>query len=161
RKKLGQILVGWGVLNAAQAEKATEEAKKSGKRIGQALVDLGMASEEQVAKGLAEQFGMQYVDLAKGGVAEQIDRKALDEGMMKRDLVLPMGKSGGKMRLVIHDPMDLELLDNLRFRLNADIEPLIASRGQIRGFIEGTLDGGGGAAAAKPIAAGGSLVTDS
>jgi GSPII_E N-terminal domain. len=83
RKKLGQILVGWGVLNAAQAEKATEEARKAGKRIGQAVVDLGLATEEQVAKALAEQFGLQFVDLTKGGAAEQVDRKALDESMIK------------------------------------------------------------------------------
>ena len=159
RKKLGQILVGWGVINAAQADQAVKQGKQSGKRIGDALVELGLATEKDVTKALAEQFGMQYVDLSANGMAAEIDMKALDEGIIKKYLVLPLGKAGGKMRLIVHDPMDLELLDNLRFRLNMDIEPRLATRSQIRAFIDGTLKGG--PAADKGVAPGQSLVTDS
>ncbi|MEZ6318816.1 MAG: ATPase, T2SS/T4P/T4SS family [Phycisphaerales bacterium] len=158
RKKLGQILVGWGVINAAQADAAVKHAKKTGKRIGDALVELGHAREQDVAKGLAEQFGMQYVDLSANGVADQVDMGALDDGIIKKYLVLPLGKQGGKMQLIVHDPMDLELLDNLRFRLNMDIEPRLATRSQIRAFIDGTLKGGG---APKQVGPTESLVTDS
>ncbi|GJM18480.1 MAG: type IV fimbrial assembly protein PilB [Phycisphaeraceae bacterium] len=159
RKKLGQILVGWGVINAAQADKGAKHAKKSGKRTGEALIELEFASEKDVAKALADQFGMQFVDLAADGMADQIDRSQLDEGIIKKYLVLPLGKQGGKMQLVVHDPMDLELLDNLRFRLNMDIEPRLATRSQIRSFIDGTL--AGGAPAEKVVAPNESLVTDS
>ena len=66
RKKLGDILVGWGVISAAQSEQATNVAKGSGKRLGDVLVELSFAKEEQVAKALANQFGMEYVDLHLG-----------------------------------------------------------------------------------------------
>ena len=128
RKKLGQILVGSGVLNAEQADRALKHGKQTGKRIGEAAMELGLASEKQVAKALAEQYGLEYVDLDAPGVRDEIDRGSLDESIIKKFLVLPLGKSGGKMRLIIHDPMDLELLDNLRFRLNMDIEPRIAPK---------------------------------
>lgn len=156
RKKLGEVLVGWGVMNSAQAEKAANQARKQGKRIGDAIVELGFASEEQVAKALANQFGMEYVDLSAAGVAEQVDMSSLDEQVIRKYLVLPMGKKGGRITLIIHDPMDLELLDNLRFRLNADIEPRLASRAQIRGFIDGTIG-----TAPKRVDSDQSLVTDS
>ena len=154
RKKLGQILVSSGVLNAEQADRALKHGKQTGKRIGEAAMELGLASEKQVAKALAEQYGLEYVDLDAPGVKDLIDRSSLDEGIIKKFLVLPLGKAGGKMRLIIHDPMDLELLDNLRFRLNMDIEPKIAPKSQIRTFIEG---GGSGPAGAPKE----SLVTDS
>jgi type IV pilus assembly protein PilB len=154
RKKLGQILVSTGVMNAEQADRALKHGKQTGKRIGEAAMELGLASEKQVAKALAEQYGLEYVDLDAPGVKDQIDRKSLDEGIIKKFLVLPLGKAGGKMRLIIHDPMDLELLDNLRFRLNMDIEPRIAPKTQIRAFIEGPGTGPGGAPKE-------SLVTDS
>lgn len=164
KKKIGQILVGWGVINAAQADKAAKESKKAGKKIGEALVDLGHATEEQVAKALAEQAGMQYVDLGQPEVAQQIEMNDLDQNIIKKYLVLPMGKSGGKFRLIMHDPMDLELLDNLRFRLNQEIEPVLASRTRIRAFIESGGEvpvEGGVAAPTKPADPGSSLVTDS
>ncbi|MEQ8769745.1 MAG: ATPase, T2SS/T4P/T4SS family [Phycisphaerales bacterium] len=159
RKKLGQILVGNGVINAAQADQAAKAAKKSGKRTGEALVELGFAKEAEVAKALAEQFGMQFVDLAASGMADQIDKSQLDDSIIKKFLVLPLGKQNGKMRLIVHDPMDLELLDNLRFRLNMDIEPHLATRSQIRAFIDGSL--GGGKKEDKQVAPDESLVTDS
>ena len=161
KKKIGQILVGWGVINAAQADKAAKEAKKAGKRTGEALVELGFATEEQVAKALAEQFGMEYVDLQAAGVADQIDLTLLDAGIVRKYHVLPMGKQGGKVQLAMHDPMDLEMLDNLRFRLNADIEPRLASRSQIRAFLEGSAENARPSLTGEDPDSSESLVTDS
>ncbi len=162
RKKLGQILVAQGVINAEQATQGTVEAKKSGKRVGQALIELGYITEDQLLKALAAQFKIKYVDLSNEKVRQIIDRSLLDEGVIKKFHVLPLGKSGGKMRVAIHDPMDLELLDNLRFRLNMDIEPLLASKTQLRNEIEGAgADSASGMAAAGSLTEPASLVTDS
>ncbi len=156
RKKLGKILAEWGVVSEDQADRAAKDGKASGKRIGEVLVESGACTEEHVAKALAEQFGLEFVDLGAAGVGEKIDKTAIDEQLIKKYLVLPMGESGGKMQLLIHDPMDLELMDNLRFRLNKEIEPRLASRGQIKQFIEGEV-----ATKPKMVGADESLVTDS
>ncbi|MCA9298078.1 MAG: Flp pilus assembly complex ATPase component TadA [Phycisphaerales bacterium] len=156
RKKLGDILVGWGVITPEQANQAIKIATGSGKRLGDTIVEAGFAREEQVAKALANQFGMEYVDLAANGASSQIDMKLIPEDLIKKHHILPLAKSGGKLKLIIHDPMDLELLDMLRFRLNVEVEPSLASKGQIRGFIEGTLQ-----SAPREIAPDETLVTDS
>lgn len=163
RKKLGQILVAQGAINAQQADQGIKHAKETGKRIGEALVDLGILDEMQVVKALAAQYGMKYVDLTNEKIKKLIDDDALDKGVMKKHLVLALGKSGGKMRLAIHDPMDLEMLDNLRFRLNMDVEPMLATKTQIRNHIDGggAADAPSGIASAPPMTDGQSLVTDS
>ena len=155
RKKLGDVLVDSGVLTAEKLQEITAEANKSGKRLGEALVEGGHASEEQVAKGLAAQHGLEFVDLNTDGLASQIDMKAIDSALIKKYLVLPLGKSNGKMSLIVHDPMNLELLDNLRFRLNMDLDLKLASRAQIRSYIEGHEKG------TKPVDSEQSLVTES
>ncbi|MBO6741203.1 MAG: Flp pilus assembly complex ATPase component TadA [Phycisphaerales bacterium] len=166
RKKLGQILVAQGTINAEQADQGVKHAKETGKRVGEALIDLGIVDEMQVIKALAAQYGMKYVDLSNDKVRKLIDDSALDKSVMRKNLVIPLGKSGGKMRIAIHDPMDLEMLDNLRFRLNMDIEPMLATKSQIKGYLEGEA-GGGGVAGAGSLTADpapdqqGSLVTDS
>ncbi|MBX3357537.1 MAG: Flp pilus assembly complex ATPase component TadA [Phycisphaeraceae bacterium] len=156
RKKLGEILVGWGAVTQAQVDKALEAGKASRKRIGESLVDLGFVTEDQVAKALANQFGMEYVDLSADGVASRIDSKLIPEDLIKKHLILPLAKAGGRLQLVIHDPMDLELQDMLRFRLNVEIDPRLSGRGQIKKFIDTKLK-----ADNKLIGANESLVTES
>ena len=156
RKKLGEILVAQGVITPEQVEQALNKSKEDGTRIGEALKALGFADAKQVLKALAAQHGIKYVDLTNEKIAALIDKSAIDESVMKKHLVLSLGKSGGKMRVALHDPMDLEVLDNLRFRLNTDIEPLLATKEQLRDIIQGSEAGDSPAGMPKE-----SLVTDS
>ncbi len=161
RQQLGDILVGWGLLTPAQVEQAGKVSAGSGKRLGDVIVELGFAKEDQVAKGLAKQYGYEYVDLGANGVGKQIDVKLLPDDLIKKHTILPLEKSNGKLKLIIHDPGDLELLDMLRFRLNVEIEPRIAPRSQIKKFIEGGSAGGAGGPMPKMVEPGQSLVTES
>jgi type IV pilus assembly protein PilB len=145
RKKLGEILLEWGKIDESQLEQALGIAKGSGKRIGEALIEAGFLKEQDVAKALASQFDMEFVNLDGPGVKDQIDTSDVPEDLIKKHLVLPMGRVNGRLKLVIHDPMDLELLDLLRFRLNCEIDTAIAPKSAIKGFIDG-MSGGGAAA---------------
>lgn len=156
RKKLGEILVGWGALTKSQVDEAVKAAKGSGKRIGDVLVETGAINEDQVAKALANQFGMEYVDLASNGMAESIDLKLVPEELVKKHLILPLSNANGKLQLIMHDPMDLELIDMLRFRLNVEVDPRLAARSQIKSFIDGSLRPG-----VTEVGADETLVTDS
>jgi len=136
RKKLGEILVGMGAVQPDQVEQALKMSKGSGKRIGEALVEAGFVKEEQVAEALAKQFGLPLVDPSDQQVAEQIDAKLIPEELIRKHQILPLSKANGRLRLIVHDPMNLELLDMLRFRLNAEIEPQIAAKGRIKQYID-------------------------
>ena len=156
RKKLGEILVEQGVLTAAQVEQAVKVAKGSGKRLGDSLVETGVAKEDDVAAALAAQFGMAFVDLKKGGVTP--DLKLIPDDLIKRYQVVPLKKTGNRLELLIHDPMDLELQDMLRFRLNVEIDAKMAARSRIKELLEGTA---GNKPAGQAHQAGSQLVTDS
>ena len=155
RKKLGEILVGWGVVTPEQVEQVSTKVRGSGKRLGDALIEAGMASEEQVTKALANQFGMEYVDLGANGVASQVNAKLIPDELIKKHMILPLNKNGGRLQLIIHDPLNLELLDMLRFRLNVEVEPRLSGRSQIKKFIDTKLNG------TRMVEAGQSLVTES
>ena len=142
KKKLGEILVAWGAVTEDQVQQAMTMAKGANKRLGEALIDAGFAKEEQVAKAIAQQFGMPFVDLNDEKIAASVDAKLAPEELIRKHLILPLAKQNGRLQLVIHDPMDLELLDMLRFRLNAEIEPRVAPRSRIKSFIDTKLGGG-------------------
>jgi len=140
RQKIGEILKGWKLINDEHIQQATQIAQRTGKRLGEALIEAGHATEEDVAKALATQFDMEYLNLDRPEATGRVDMSLIPEDLIKKHLVLPIGKENGRLRLLIHDPMDLELLDLLRFRLNTEIETAIASKRQIKAHIEG---GGG------------------
>jgi type IV pilus assembly protein PilB len=154
--KLGDILIESGVLSQDQLAQAESVAKGSGKRLGDVIVEAGFAKEGQVTKAVAQQFGLSYVDLKAPGATDAIDKSLVPDDLIRKHMVLPLAKSNGRLQLIIHDPMDLELLDMLRFRLNVEIEPKLADKSLIRSYIEGTLG-----ATPKQVGQDESLVTES
>jgi type IV pilus assembly protein PilB len=136
RYKLGEILVADRVATLEQINTALGMQKGAGKRIGEVLVDMGAVKEEDIAKALAKQFGVEYVDPNDAAIAAQIDLALIPKELSQKHLILPMSKEKGKLRLIIHDPKDLELLDMLRFRLNTELDTRIAARGRIKMFME-------------------------
>jgi len=135
RKRLGEILVEWGVVTPAGIDEAIEHARNENLRIGEALIALGLADETDVTKALASQYDMEYYDLDRniGGVPTGVH--LIPEELIKRHLVLPLTREDNRLKVVITDPLDLETLDMLRFRLNCELETCLASRTQMREFI--------------------------
>ena len=135
RRLLGEILVEWSIVTEKMVEEALAHARKEGIRIGEALVALGLADEEDVTKALATQYDMEYVDLERQmlvpGLLEEVP-----EEIIRRHLVLPISKEGNRLKVIIPDPLDLETLDLLRFRLNCEIDCALASKTRLRSFIE-------------------------
>ncbi len=135
RRRLGEILLDWGVVTPAGIEEALAHAKSEGLRIGDALVALGLADEEDVAKALASQYDMEYIDLDRNVVVPD-EMHLIPQDLIRKHLVLPMGRENGRLKVIITDPLDLETLDMLQFRLNCTLETCLASKTKMRDFIE-------------------------
>ncbi len=160
RRKIGEILLEWGSVSEQQVNQALSVAKGSGKRLGEAMIEANLAKENDIAKALAAQFDMEFIDLERPEAQGRIDMSLVPEDLVKKHLVLPIGGGNGRLKLVIHDPMDLELLDLLRFRLNREIETAIAPKSAIKSFLDGRGSGGGSAGPSSMFSEE-SLVTES
>ncbi len=136
KKRLGEILQEWGVVSDAGIQEALEHVKNEGGRIGEAMVSLGLADEEDVTKALAVQYDMEYIDLDRN-IISAAEATLLPEDRVKRHQVIPLGRDEkGRLKVIITDPLDLETLDMLRFMLNEDPIPCLASKGKVRAYID-------------------------
>ncbi|MGA2442942.1 MAG: ATPase, T2SS/T4P/T4SS family, partial [Tepidisphaeraceae bacterium] len=135
QKKLGEILIEWDIVSTREVAKALEHAKAKNLRIGEALIDLKLCNETNVYKALAAQHNMEYVDLDKGAIPPNAVNLVPDD-LMRKYLILPLGMESGKLRLAIHDPLDFEMLEVLRFRLNKDIRTVLAPKGRIKTILD-------------------------
>jgi type IV pilus assembly protein PilB len=137
RQKLGEILIEWGLVTKEKVDAAYATARGRGQRLGEALVEAGDCKDEDIAKALAHQFGVAFLNLDRLEDMNKVDKSLMPADLVKKYLVLPMTGGGGKLKLVIHDPMDLDGLEILRFRIGDFEQAGIASRRQIKAYIDG------------------------
>ncbi len=139
RRKLGEILYKSGLIGKEALIDAIKSSQQKNKRIGETLIELGLVSEDNISKAIAHQFGLEFVDLDRQSISKDT-LNLIPEEVVQKYGVLPLSKANGKLRLIISDPLDLDMLDMLRFRLNSEIECCIASPTKIRAFIDRSID---------------------
>ncbi len=130
---LGEILVQRGVLTDPQVQEALQ--KKEGKeRLGQAVVRLGWAREEQVLEALSEQTRVPYLDLSGVEIDATLVPPHTVKTLFQRKIV-PIDRQNGSIRVAVSDPLDLEVLDDLRLLLKAKIRPVIGRASEIERLL--------------------------
>jgi len=136
RKFLGEILMEMEASTDAQVKAALNKQNAGDKRmIGQLLVEAEACSPEDVARALAEQFDMRFYDLD----AMEVPRKIIDivpQELAREKLVFPVGLNGRTLAVAMANPLDLEVVDTLRFSTSLAIEVAVASERQIKAAIE-------------------------
>ncbi|MBI2933615.1 MAG: Flp pilus assembly complex ATPase component TadA [Planctomycetes bacterium] len=131
---LGQILMRDGAVTEAQIEEALKR-RQPGERLGQALVRLGHARQEAVLRALSEQTHIPTVDLAD----LEVDADVLSQVAVKivfRHKVLPIARANGTLRVALSDPLDLDVLDELRLVTRLEIEPVLGPPDEIERLIK-------------------------
>ena len=139
RRHLGEILYKAGLVKKEPLLKAIKTSKTSNRRLGEILLELGLVDEETLAKAIAKQFGLKYVDLDETEITPEV-MELVPEELIKRHKVLPLGKSDGRLKLIISDPLDLDTMDTLRFRLNAELDYSLASLSKINSYIDDSVN---------------------
>jgi len=139
RRHLGEILYKAGLVKKEALIDAIKTGKSNNKRLGQVLLDLKLIDEETLAKALAKQFGLKYVDLDQVTIPSDAV-KIIPEDLIRRHSILPLSVANGRLKLIISDPMDLDMMDSVRLRLNTELECYLASAKKIRSYIDGSLE---------------------
>ena len=137
KKKIGEILIEQGSATQDQIVAAVLESKDYGKRVGEVLVEQGACTEEQIARALADQFGVEFVDLMKPEAATKIDRSLLKPDLQKKYTMLPMRKERNALLLLVHDPSDVDALDTIGITAGKTDIGGIATRTQLAEYISG------------------------
>ena len=85
RRKLGEILIGWGIIDEAALKQGLDYGRQQGKRIGEALVELELCKPDDVMKALASEMQMTMICITHEiGFAKEVADRILffDEGRM-------------------------------------------------------------------------------
>lgn len=128
-RRIGQILVDLGFLTDEQLEVVLEEQEQQpGALFGKVAESMQLITDEQLIQGLAEQLGMQTVELAEA----ELDPKVLEkvtETMAQLYRVIPLSFDEENQVLTVAtcDPQNLSVQDELRTFLGYEIRVVIAT----------------------------------
>jgi len=139
-KILGRLLAEAGVVTDEGLSLALSEQKSKRLRIGETLVALGLASEDDVARSLALQLSLPFVP---GPLqADPAARGLVDDGLAHDRRIIPLAVSARRLRVAMADPLDLSTLDDLQFQTGRRVDAVVASPGAVLEAL-GMREGGG------------------
>jgi type IV pilus assembly protein PilB len=141
-KQLGQILIELGYITPEQLEQALDEHKQTPKSLGRVLIDLGMIREGDLVRALAEQVGLEFVDLNEYAI-DATATMLLPEALARRYRAIPIGERDGKLLVAMSDPANVYALDDIRTITNRDVQPLVATASDVERAIQkfASMDG--------------------
>lgn len=106
RPRLGDLLVQKGLLTRAQLRSALDEVVTSGDLLGRVLLRRGWIFEDELARTLAEQLGLPFLDLHQVGVQEAA-RELLPREIGLRLAVVPARVAAdGTVTVAVADPTE-------------------------------------------------------
>jgi type IV pilus assembly protein PilB len=128
-----ELLTESGLVTQVDVEHARKTMKPQETLI-EGLIKAGVVSEEDVARTMAVNSGMEFIDLM--GYAAPLEMKsAVSEEIARRYKIAPIGFDHGRLQVAISDPNNFETLDALPHVLSAEIDFFCSTPGSIREMI--------------------------
>ena len=134
RPLLGQVLKARGIIRESQVQAALGEQRTHGGLIGQALVEMGACTPGDIALALAEQAGMETVDLASERPTEEAIG-TIDGSAAHAYGVLPLRLEGDVLLVALADPMNTAVLEDLSFTTGYETRAVVADGELIRSLV--------------------------
>jgi type IV pilus assembly protein PilB len=142
RKILGALLVDRGVVEPRHVEEALEVQAGTGEPLGQILLHMGVATEEELFRALAFQLSLPFIPPPLIPKPEALARVRPAFARSKR--VLPLDWNGRHLEVVMANPLDLETLDDLQFQCGGRVVPAVSPPSAIVEALETAFQPGEG-----------------
>ena len=132
---LGDILLEQGAVGEKELAEALEEQRNSGENLGDILLRHGFVNSEALCKALSIQFGMERVRPSEHQVEREVINK-IPAALAKRHKLLPLKMDNNTLTVVIANPLNLPVLDNLKVMLGCEVEGVLATEEEIGSALD-------------------------
>lgn len=121
--RLGDVLIAQGLITQDQLGEALAEQKKSGRKLGRLLSDLGFVGEDKVSEVVAQQMKIPFINLRKREVDAELVRR-LPEAQARRFRAIVLDERDGTLMVGFADPTDIFAQDEVTRLLRVPVEPV-------------------------------------
>ena len=155
----------WATCSPTRASSRTRSCSRRWRRSGrpgpaagsgETLIQLGFVDERDIAVTLAEQLGLDTLDLSTLAIDPAVVRRLPQQLSERSGTVVVQQLTDGRYIIAMSDPTNVLALDDVRLTLGADVLPIVAIESQIRDQLRrawGLSSGGGGLPRWSPTSA--------
>lgn len=133
-KQLGELLLERGIINKQELEKTLGIQKEKGGLLGQILVALGFATEEEIAQAITAQYGFPYLPLNNYDIDPEIV-KLIPENVAKQYCLIGIDKIGQAMTIVMADPLNIQAVEDIELITNCKVQTFVSTATDIKEAI--------------------------
>jgi len=132
---LGELLLEKGIINQEQLEKALKLQRERGGLIGQILVMLGYAKEEEIAQALTVQYGFPYLPLDNYEInAEAI--KLIPENVAAQYNLIAIDKIGDLMTIAMSNPLNVQAIEDIELITKCKVQVFVSTMTDVNNAIK-------------------------
>lgn len=110
KKLLGELLKEKGLLNEARLQVALRHQQVTGQLLGDILIRLGFVSAMDIAQTLAEQAGLEFIDILNYPISPEVLQK-VPRSMAQRFGFIPIEFKNGRLLIGITNPGNVAAID--------------------------------------------------
>jgi general secretion pathway protein E len=134
-KRIGELLIERGKLDAAGLERALRLQQESGDKLGALLVSLGVVSQRDVSEALALQLGLPLIEAA-GYPEMPILEERVSARFLRDARALPLTEDENELALAMADPTDAYTMNAFEMVTGRKVRPLVAIPSELDAALE-------------------------
>ena len=133
-RRLGEILIEMDLVTDVEIPEALAHQRENGGLLGEILIEMGYITDKDLLFALGAQSGMNVVDLDEIEVpTEIIDRVPVNYA--ETFMICPVSVDEGILTVALADPLNVNVLDDLRFLLNCEVQGAVSNRDAVERAI--------------------------
>ena len=134
-KQLGELLIERGVISKLQLDKALNVQKEKGGLIGEVLVELGFAKEEDITQALTAQYGFPYLPLANYEINPEVIN-IIPSRVARQYLLIPVDKVGSNLTMTMSNPLNVHAIEDVELLSGCSVQIFVSTLSDVKGAIE-------------------------
>ncbi len=133
-KQLGELLLERGIINEEQLNKALKAQKERGGLIGQVLVALGYAKEEEIAQALTVQYGFPYLPLECYEINIEA-MKLIPQNVSEQYNLIAIDKIGDLLTIAMSNPLNIQAVEDIELLAKCKLQVFVSTMTDVSNAI--------------------------
>ena len=134
-KQLGELLLERKIITQKQLDEALKiREEKGGGLIGDILVSLGYAKEEEIAQALTAQYRFPYLPLDNYDIDPEVI-KLIPENVARQYCLIPIDRIGANLTITMSNPLNQHAIEDVGFISKCTVQAFVSTATDIKNAV--------------------------
>ena len=138
--RIAELLVRGGIVSREQLTQAQDRERENGSSVAKELVKLGFTTEDALTEFLADQFGIEKIELNPAEIEDSVF-SLVPAHLIQKHQIIPVRLLGSNLTVAMADPTDLVAINEVKFITGYGVRVVAASPSSIKKTLEHRFGG--------------------